>query len=130
MELDITHMIDDSDKMPTLSGSRAELGNNAGKITWRNSLAYGKAHPLLKTDADKDEARKYFKGFGAWSKEEIAAWSDDELQALVCQYIAGDIREMESADSYEEYQKGAEAGRYGGRLYKGDDGRFYFSLCD
>lgn len=39
MELDITHMITDADDMPMLSGSRAELGQDAGSITWNNSKA-------------------------------------------------------------------------------------------
>lgn len=128
MEIDVTHMVDDSDEMPMLSGSVAELGTNAGPITWRNSKAYGAQHPLLKTDDDRDEARAYFREFGAWSAEEIAAWSEDELQGLVCQDIAHHIREMESAESAEEYREGCESGRYSGNVYQGDNGRWYFYL--
>jgi hypothetical protein len=120
MELDITHMIKDSDDMPLLSGSIAELGNSAAAITWRNSVAYGKAHPLLTDEAARDEARRYFADFGAWDADEIASWSDAELDGLVTQYIAGSIREMESlGDRYEQEC---------GNVYRGDDGRWYFYL--
>ncbi len=73
MEIDVTHMVDDCDEMPMLSGSIAELGQGAGKLTWGNSVDYGCNHPLLKTHDEREEAREYFAGFGAWSREEIAA---------------------------------------------------------
>jgi hypothetical protein len=133
LELDVTHMVEDADNMPNLSGSIAELGQDAGKITWNNSMAYAasNAHTLLKTDDDRDQARDYFAGFGAWSKEEIAAWSDAELEALTVQYIAGGIREMEAYDSDEAYLEAAREGRCGScELYKGDDERWYVLLSD
>ena len=126
MELDVTHMVDDADEMPNLSGSRAELGEDAGKITWNNSTAYGTNHPLLSTDEMRDAARAHFKEYGAWEAAEIAAWSEAELQGIMCQDVAAAIREMEGTDSYDEFQKGVEEGRYSGRLYKGDNGRWYF----
>ncbi len=128
MEIDVTHMVDDSDEMPLLSGSVAELGQNAGPFTWNNSKDYGKAHPLLKTEDDRDEARRWLKEFGAWSEDEIAAWGEDDLQGIICQFIAGDIREMEVAEDYEDYQRLAEAGTVSGNLYRGDDERWYFYL--
>jgi hypothetical protein len=130
MELDVTHMVKASDEMPMLSGSIAELGQNAGSFTWNNSVEYGRHNPLLSDETALDAARDFFKGFGAWTDDEIAGWSNADLQGLVCQFVAGDIREMESADSYEEYQEGAERGTYSGRLYKGDDGSWYFYLGD
>lgn len=127
MELDVTHMVESADDMPMLSGSRAELGNDAGKITWNNSVEFGRNKPLLTTDDMKDAARAYFREFGAWSEEEIAAWSDDELQGIMCQDVAAAIREMEVADGdYDEYQRLCEQGTLSGNLYRGDDGRWYF----
>ena len=130
MELDITHMMNDADDMPMLSGSAAELGSNAGKITWSNSKQYAEQHLLLTDDDMRDEARRYFKGFGAWSKEEIAAWSDLELNALMVQYIAGDIREMEMFETEEEYLKASEEGTVSGNLFKASDGRWYAYIGD
>lgn len=126
MEIKITHMVIDGDEMPFLSGSVAELGENAGKVTWQNSLKYAEEHALLKTPEQIQQARDYFKEFGAWSSEEIAAWSAHEVNALLVQFIAGDIREFESFDSYEEYQAASESGSVSGNLFRGDDGHFYF----
>lgn len=128
MELDVTHMLDDCDEMPFLSNSIAELGPDAGKITWDNSVEYAKRRPLLITEDDKFEARRWLRGFGAWDAEEIAAWSEDELNALVVQFIAGNIREMEHFDSEEEYFEAEREGHVSGGLSKGDDGRWYFYL--
>ena len=122
MEIDVTHMVEQADDMIALSGSRMEHGQDAGRITWGNSVAYGKEQPLLKTDDERNDARDYFKAFGAWSDEEIAAWSEDELQAIMCQDVAAAIREMEHYETYEEYQKAAEQGRCSGNLFKADIG--------
>jgi hypothetical protein len=79
-ELDVTHMIDDADDYPVMSGSIAELGSNASKITWNNSVAYGRNRPLLTTDELRDAARSHFREYGAWTQDEIAAWSEDVPQ--------------------------------------------------
>jgi hypothetical protein len=130
MEINITHMMKDRFKMPMLSGSVAELGSGAAKFTWRNAVDYGRQHPLLKTADDRDEARDWLKGFGAWSREEIAAWSDAELDGLVCQFIAGDIREMDAFKTTEAYLEASEQGTVSGRIYHGDDGQWFFYLGD
>jgi hypothetical protein len=132
MELDVTHMVEDADEMPMLSGSRVELGQNAGDITWLNSVLYGAVKPLLKTDEEREAARDHFRGYGAWTREQIDAWSEAELQGIVCQEVASAIREAESfgfdADSYEEYREACESGRVSGRLYRGDNERWYFYI--
>jgi hypothetical protein len=130
MELDVTHMVNDADNMPMLSGSRAELGQDAGAITWNNSKAYAAENLLLTDDTARQQARDFFKGFGAWSEEEIAAWTDLDLEALVCQFIAGDIREMEGYETETEYREASEQGQVSGHLYTGDNGRWYFYLGD
>lgn len=128
MELDVTHMVNEADDMPMLSGSIAELGKDAGKITWSNSVAYGGSHPLLTTDDMKDVARAHFAEYGAWSRDQIAAWSEAELQGIMCQDVAAAIREMEAYDDNEAFQKACEDGHASGRLYRGDDEKWYFSL--
>jgi hypothetical protein len=47
-------MVEDCDEMPMLSGSRMELGDNAGALTWNNSKQYGATKPLLKTDNERE----------------------------------------------------------------------------
>lgn len=128
MEIDVTHMVDDWPPDFPLVGSIADLGSNAGPMTWRNSVAYGKEHPLLTTDEQREEARAYFQGFGAWTEEEIAAWGEDELQGITVQDVAHSISEMEAAEDYEDYQRLCENGTCSGNLYKGDNGRWYFYL--
>jgi hypothetical protein len=73
----------------------------------------------------RDAARAHFAEYGAWSEEEIAAWSEEELQAITCQEVAAQIREMEVAENYEDYQRLCEEGTCSGRLYKGDNDRWY-----
>jgi hypothetical protein len=124
MELDVTHMIEDADAMPTLSGSIAELGNSAGRITWNNSLAYAAARPLLNAE-QIEEARNHFAEYGAWSREEIAAWSEAEVQGLVVQEVASWIRELEHYDSEADYFAAAERGNVSGSLCRGDDEKWY-----
>jgi hypothetical protein len=127
IELDVTHMVDDADDMPMLSGSIAELGDDAGRIAWRNSCEYAAKRPLITPD-QYDDARDYFREFGAWTREEIDAWTPEEIQGLVVQEVAARIRDMEHYDSYEEYEVAAQAGRCSGAVYRGDDGRFYFLM--
>jgi hypothetical protein len=127
-ELNVTHMVDDADSMFELSGSQMEHGKNAGQITWNNSKDYAADRPLLTTEEERDAARAHFREYGAWSEDEIAAWPEDELQAIVCQDVAAAIREMEVADDYEDYERLCEEGTCSGRLYKGDNGQWYFYL--
>jgi hypothetical protein len=127
-ELNVTHMVEDADSMFELSGSRAEHGQDAGRITWNNSKAYGAERPLLTTDELRDAARAHFLEYGAWTENEVAAWSEEELQAIMCQDVAAAIREMEVAEDYEDYKRLCEAGTCSGRLSKGDDGQWYFYL--
>lgn len=128
MEIDVTHMVADADNMVSLSGSRMEHGQDAGRITWDNSKAYGADHPLLTTDEMRDAARAHFREYGAWDAEEIAAWSEDELQAITCQDVAAAVREMEIAEDADDYARLCEEGTLSGRLYRGDAGRWYFYL--
>ena len=128
MELDVTHMVEDRDEMIELSGSVCEHGQGAARITWNNSKAYAADHPLLATDEARDAARAHFRDYGAWSADEIAAWSEEELQAITCQDAAAAIREMEETNTYEEYQQLCQEGRCSCRLYKGDNDRWYFYL--
>lgn len=128
MEIDVTHMVEDADSMIAISGSRAEHGQDAGRITWANACAYGKGTPLLATDDARDAARKHFAEYGAWSRDEIAAWSDDELQGIMVQDVAAAIREMEPYETDADFEQACEEGRVSGRLGKGDDGHWYFYL--
>jgi hypothetical protein len=133
MELDITAFFQNADPSD-YSASVAELGRDAARITWRLAMDSATDHAAwLNTDEARDEFRAYVKGFGAWDAEEIAAWSNDELTALLIQMIAGDIREAgldTNEPDWDAYEKGAEAGRFSGRLYPGANGRIYYTIGD
>ena len=92
-DINVTRLVTDIEPSE-LSGSIAERGANAGPETWANAKAAATKQPL--EISDRDGVREYFADFGAWSREEIAAWSDTELDALVLQYAAGDLRELQS----------------------------------
>lgn len=123
MEININRLVTDLDPCE-LSGSIAERGANAGPETWRNSVDAAKRQRLLKPE-QRQAARDFFAGFGAWSDEEIAAWSNTELDALVLQYAAGDLREAQGVApgdgvgdvDWTEAERLAEANTLAGNLF-------------
>ena len=134
-EHDITHLVTDADCY-LLSGSVNELGPLAARLTWQNSCDEGEARPLLKTPEDLDSARDHFEGYGAWDADEVAAWTDADLQGLAAQEAASGLRELASAlDINVEDLPGATSGELeeawatsGGRVYPGAEGRWYLYL--
>lgn len=130
MEIEVTHMMEALNDSPPLVGSMMELGDNAAKITWRNSVAFGRERPLLATEAERDAARDHFRGYGAWDDETIDNWSEDELQGIMVQEVAHAIREAGDAlDDPTEYKRLCDEGTLSGRLYF-DDGKWWFYLGD
>lgn len=137
-ELDITRIIGSADFVPfDLSNNRATLGDDAGSLTWQaaREAARDILPPLLDTDEKREAFRDFVRGAGAWSDDEIKSWSDEELNALLLQWIAGDIREAfkdaEPKDwDWAQYREDSEVGRISGRLFKTEDGKIYFSISD
>lgn len=133
MEIDITDFFNECAPMD-YSASVAEIGRDAGRVTWTAAVEDAPDWPLLDTEEKRQAFRDHAAGFGAWSEEEIAAWSDDELTALFIQMVAGDIREAgldTAAPDWEQYEKDCEGGQASGRLYGGPmstDGRIYYYL--
>lgn len=128
MELDITEFFNNAAQMD-YSASAMEFGQDAGTITWRHACEDSPDYMMLDTDEKREEFRRYAKGFGAWTEEEIAAWSDIELNALCIQMISGDIREaglMADSDDtdWQEYEKGENAHTLG----RAADGKIYYSI--
>ena len=128
MELNITHFFTTASPMD-YSASAAEIGQDAARVTWRAACDDSADYPMLETDETRDEFRRYVRGFGAWTEEEIAQWSDTELNALLIQLIAGDIREAgldTDAPDWEQYRNDSEAGRVPGNIFQGSDGEVYY----
>ena len=136
-EIDITSLVtdDESPFVPfDLSNNRATLGDDAGRLTWQASKECGEAINLLTTEDRVEAWKEFVASSGGWSREEVEAMPAADLNALLLQWIAGDIREAfgdDAADQWDwvAYGEDASAGRISSRLYRGDDGRIYFSIA-
>ena len=114
--------------------SAANLGQDAGELTWRASQRF--AHALTLTEGQKDAFLDFVRSSGGWDDEEIAAWSDAELTALCVQWIAGDIREGFGDDlpddpaelDWADYNERAERGSVPSTLYL-HDGKLFWSCA-
>lgn len=132
MELNITEFFNTA-RPAYYSASAAELGDDAGPITWANAVDAADQWPdWLNTEDKRGEFRTYVRTFGAWTDEEIAAWTDEEITALLIQMVSGDIREsgLQDGKTWPEYLADSEAGRVSGNLYRGDDGEIYYYIGD
>jgi hypothetical protein len=111
------------------SASAHEMGENAGRITWNNA----KDGPqLLTNDAQREAFKEWIADFGAWNEEEREAFTDQELNALLVQFVSGDIREA-GADSLEDIdpvqlQADQEEGRVPSYLWRDDAGNWFYSI--
>lgn len=123
MELNITKFFNNAEPWD-FSGSVAERGNDAGKITWGNAMEAVTEHMLLNTSAKVEALRDHARGFGAWTDEEVDGWSIQECNALLIQMISGDIREVpdmgQSNWDWEVYHRLCEKGTVSGRMFKAD----------
>ena len=132
MEIDITTFFNEAAPMD-YSASVAEIGNDAGRATWQAACDDSEDFMLLDSDEKREEFRHYVKGFGAWSEDEISAWSNTELNALLIQMISGDIREGDLDNDnpdWDKYQKDSEDGRISGGIFKADDSKIYYSISE
>lgn len=133
LEIDVSFLLET--EASQFSASQAELGPNAGRITWANACEA--CHLINLTPEEILEAKEYIKTWGAWEHDEIDSWSEDETKALIVQYAAGDYREAESVCGDDEYQAGidwdkyeeeASAGSISGNL-NFDGVKLYLSFC-
>lgn len=135
MEIDITSFVKTAEPCE-FSASAMELGQDAGKITWNNAKCEAESTQLIGED-NRDDFNQWAREFGAWEREEIEAWDLVECNALLIQYISGDLRELESlcysddgeyGIDWEKARELSEAGTIGGNIYQGDDSRLYFYM--
>jgi len=124
MELNITTLVNGIE--PTdFSNSIANSGlQNIGEITWRNACEYFEDHDLLVGSENREDLEDWIRDFGAWDRDEIKGWTDIEINALLLQFIAGDLSEYQDAEDRGDLEDYLE--NQGGRLYQGDDGSWYF----
>lgn len=113
------------------SASVLEIGKDAGIATWSAACEDATDFNLLDNEEKREAFREHVKDFGAWPDAKIAAWSNNELDALFIQLISGDMREFKDAawftdDEWQEYESQASDGQLSGRLFKGIDGEIYY----
>lgn len=134
MEIKITNLFDGVSNPPALySNSIANSGcQNIGQITWNNAKA--NASSFIGEDT-REEFEDWVKRFGAWEDEEIAAWSLNECNALLLQFIASEWREIDDLYSneygeinWEEVEVAVKDGQCSGNIFHGIDGEIYFSM--
>jgi hypothetical protein len=140
MEINVTelvrmHLDPEGDyNMRDFSASQAELGPRAGQITWRAANDYFHDRPLL-VDGNDDlyDLECWILEFGAWDQSEVDTMSDTELNALLLQFIAGDIREAADlgafGDCKDDYIAACEAGSCRGNLIPFHDQWLYYVGC-
>jgi hypothetical protein len=129
MEIDITRFFHDAAPMD-YSASIAEIGECAGRATWHAAVDDSADFMLLDTDEKREAARDFFKEFGAWTDEEIEAWSDVEVNALMLQFIASEMRTDNLTPDMDDNQWSAyeENDNLGHRIYRDTDGNVYFYI--
>lgn len=133
MELDITDFFTTAEPFE-FSASMAERGANAGPQTWANAKREASERPLLTTESELEAAKDFFAGFGAWDDDELTAMGAEGLNALLIQFISGDIREAESVCpsdddtgiDWDAYEALSAQGTVSGRMFRSTDGRIYF----
>lgn len=127
MEIEITEQFEDSQKglVPSIQycGSVAEIGRDAGRITWDNAK-----HSEYRyiTEDNKETVLDYFLSYGAWEREEIA--DTETLNALLVQEIAHELRDFEDlADSnWMEFEKLSIEGVISARIFSADNKTYIY----
>lgn len=116
--------------------SVAEIGRDAGPSTWRAACDDAPDYPLLDTEEKRDAFRRFVRDSGGWTDEEILVWSNDDLTALLIQWVSGDMREPvgfelgpdTTPEQWADYREQSESGHCSGRIWRNDDGRVYFYI--
>lgn len=131
MEINITHLANDETPWRDYSASAFELGQNAGRITWGHAMEDAPGYALF-PESDCDELRTEFRKTGGWTEEELKEMDYTQLQALLLQFLSGDIREVLSKHEpfspewWEDYEELAEEGTVSCALCKNDDGTVWW----
>ena len=114
--------------------SAANLGQNAGKLTWQASQRAAAA--LTLAEEQKEAFRDFVRSSGGWDDDEIEAWPDADLTALCVQWISGDVREGFGDDlpddpaewDWADYNERAERESVSSALYL-HDGKLFWSCA-
>lgn len=122
-EIDITDFYYNAG-MRDYSASAAELGENAGEITWQHAVEGYEEYTLINAE-NRDNVIAFIKSSG-FDFDHI--YTDQELNALLLQWISGDIRETcleDDRDAWEQFE--AEEACTSGHIFR-SDGKVYYAL--
>lgn len=136
LEFDVTPLFADKLDAYMLSNSVANLGDNAGQITWDNALEAATEYPLV-TDENREEVIYWIKQWGAWSEGDLIQWTNQSLSAMVWQFAASDFREHweDHVSDYQEtdFETLEEYDWESIQIPESsifiNDGKFYFQAC-
>lgn len=113
------------------SASAAELGENAGRITWLNALKVSSTYRFLDTLEKRSAFREFLVDTGGWTPSEVFSFNLQELNAILIQLVAEDIRES-SLDvpfpSWTLHKEACEDGMISSRLFKSEDNQVYYDI--
>jgi hypothetical protein len=133
MEIDVTPIVqahlNGDVHAQDCSGSQAEHGCDAARFTWNTAMQTGK---LLDFDeATQDAVRSHLCEMGAWTDEEIEAYTKDQLQAFIVQETMAEVRRLEEYENldlakceWEEWDRACQ--NEGGRLQRFGDNEFSY----
>jgi hypothetical protein len=131
MELNITKFFNEAAPMD-YSASRAEIGQDAAADTWRAACDDSEDYMILDTEDKREAFREFAKSAGFSEADDFATWSNEQLNALCLQWVAGDMREggLDSNATPEDWRAYADNQSIASRLFLAADGQIYFYIGD
>lgn len=134
MEINITSFFNAGANPKDYSASCAELGDNAGSITWQNALSDADMpeYQFINTEEKRKAFARYVCELGF--SEDAFKFSPLQLNALFIQLISGDLRETCAYDDaartmdWEQYEIDCKAGQWSGNLFRATDGQIYYQF--
>lgn len=135
MELNITRIFRELGDPARYSASVAEMGPDAGRITWARSVDRAQQLQPLSSAAEIEAWRRLVVSSGGWTRDEVDASAESELQALCLQWIAAEMRECNigpdsTDDDWLEYERLSSEGQVSSRICRGDGGLVFFDIGD
>lgn len=97
MELNITKFVKEyllTGNASDFSCSQMERGSYAGIGSFNHAVETTE-HFNLVTAETRPAIEAHYKSFGCWDEDEISSWTDEELNGLCLQEIAGEYKEWE-----------------------------------
>ena len=86
MEVNVSRLIEGMRSCgKKLAGSAAEIRSEQA---WQNSIEFSTKREFRLTKHELVKWRNHLPCYGAWSREEIGRWTDDEAAALFTQFVA------------------------------------------